>query len=208
MADPCGHCGFKGPLDHKGEVAIKRGTDLTSGGEEYEWGKFASVAVCPVCEDLTLGTYWWIDVLGEPEDYRRIYPTERDNSALPEKVRARLDTALKIKRIDPASYAVAIRRMLETVANIEGATGKDLFHKLDDLAAQERIPERLAEIGHELRTLGKFGAHDDEVEVEDADVPFIEDLAEAILEYLYRAPAKLAAVRAGIEARKSVSDDA
>ena len=208
MAEPCGHCGFKGPLDHKGEVAIKRGTDETRDGTDYEWGKFATVFVCPVCEELTLGTYWWIDLLGEPEDYRRVYPSERDNTALPDKVRERLETALKVKRIDPASYAVAIRRMLETVTNTEGAAGRDLFHKLDDLARQGRIPQPLAEIGHELRNLGKFGAHDEEIEVEQADVPMIEDLAEAILEYLYRAPAKLQAVRTGIEARKGEGEEA
>lgn len=172
-------------------------------GEEYEWAKVAAVAVCPVCDEPTVGTYFWIDVHGEPENYRRIYPSERDNSALPDKVRKRLDAALKVKRIDPASYAVAIRRMLETVANTEQATGRDLFHKLDDLASKGRIPGALAEIGHQLRELGKFGAHDEEVEVEEADVPLIEDLAEAILEYLYRAPAKLASVKAGIASRKA-----
>jgi hypothetical protein len=47
-----------------------------------------------------------------------------------------------------------------------------------------------------------LGAHDENVDVAPADVPVIDDLADAILEYLYRAPAKLAAVRQGIEEGK------
>jgi uncharacterized protein DUF4145 len=204
MSDGCGHCGFKGPLQHNDKpVALKRETaEVVGTGEQVEFGKFASIAVCPVCDEPTVWTYFWDSFSGEPDEGRRIYPTERDSRALPEKVRRRLDAALRVKKIEPGLYAVGIRRMLETVANQEEAEGGNLFEKLDDLAAKERIPGTLAEIAHELRKLGNLGAHDEEVEVESADVPVIEDLAEAILEYLYRAPAKLASVQAGIEERR------
>jgi hypothetical protein len=91
---------------------------------------------------------------------------------------------------------------LETVANEEGAEGDDLFEKLDDLARKGRIPEPLAEAAHELRRLGNLGAHDAAIDLGPDDVPAIEDLADAFLEYLYRAPAKVAAVRASVEERK------
>ena len=84
--------------------------------------------------------------------------------------------------------------MLETVCNEEAASGKDLFEKLDDLARKGRIPATLADVAHELRRLGDLGAHDEDVAMAPGDVLIIEDLADAILEYLYRAPAKLAAV--------------
>ena len=45
----------------------------------------------------------------------------------------------------------------------------------------------------ELRNLG---AHDAEDEITEADVPIILDFLEAILEYLYVAPARVAAVQA------------
>jgi Domain of unknown function (DUF4145) len=126
----------------------------------------------------------------------------RDNQAIPEKVRVRFDAARKVKVAEPGLYAVGIRRMLETVCNEEGAAGKELFEKLDDLAHKDRIPGTLAEAAHQLRKLGNLGAHDAEVDVEAADVPVIADLAEALLEYLYRAPAQLAAVQAGLAKRK------
>jgi hypothetical protein len=204
MSEACGHCGFKGPMEHKEEqIALKRGTgEVTPDGEEFEWGEFLSVAQCPACDQPNIWTYSWIDLVGEPQNERRIYPTERDNSVLPEKVRKQFDAALKVKKIEPGLYAVGIRRMLETVANEEQAAGKDLFEKLDDLAADGRIPGPLAKIAHQLRELGNLGAHDAEIEVEPEDVPVIGDLADAILEYLYRAPAKLATVQAGIEERR------
>jgi hypothetical protein len=51
---------------------------------------------------------------------------------------------------------------------------------------------------------GNLGAHDAEA----ADVPVIADLAEALLEYLYRAPAQLAAVQAGLAQRKKSASKA
>lgn len=53
------------------------------------------------------------------------------------------------------------------------------------------------------RKLGNLGAHDDEVEIQAADVPAIEALADAILEYLYRAPATLDAVKGSLDERRA-----
>jgi hypothetical protein len=95
---------------------------------------------------------------------------------------------------------------LTTVCNEEGADGKALFGKLDDLARKNRTPEMLAEAAHQLRRLGNLGGHDEDVAVVAEDVPMIEDLADAILEYLYRAPAKLAALRQGFETRTRATE--
>jgi len=173
-----------------------------------EYGHITSVTqihvyVCPACEEATVWSLVWSLDIQDEFAHRRLYPTARDRSALPERVRTRLDAALKVKKIEPGFYAVGIRRMLETVCNIEGAAGGDLFAKLDDLAAHGRIPGTLAEAAHELRKVGNLGAHDSEVDVAPEDVPAIEALAEAILEYLYRAPAQLATVRSALASRST-----
>jgi hypothetical protein len=207
MSEPCGHCGFRGPIEHKGDVVLRVDHEYEKGIGRLEFTATASVFLCPACHEPSIWHQVWLDAAGEFVRDRRIYPTIHDNGALPEKVRARLDAALRVKKFEPSAYAVLIRRMLETVCNEEGATGKDLFSKLDDLVAKGRMPQQLADVAHQLREVGNLGAHDDEVEVDAKDVPLIEDLAEAILEYLYRAPAKLAAVKQGIENRKQGKTD-
>ena len=78
-----------------------------------------------------------------------------------------------------------------------------MIAKLDDLVNKGKLPKPLADAAHELRKLRNLGAHDTEVEVAPDDVALIEALADAILEYLYRAPAAVAAVRAGLAERRA-----
>jgi hypothetical protein len=189
-------------VEHQENVIVKRHTEDVPGYGPMDWAVIWSLWRCPGCEQPTLWRYAWSDDIGEPMAEERLYPTARDNSALPDKVRKRYDAALRVRRIDPDFYAAGIRRMVETICNHEGAQGQDLFHKLDDLASKGRIPETLAKMAHQLRTFGRIGVHDEEIEVASADVPIIEDFAEAILEYMYRAPAKLAAVTEGLKERR------
>ena len=50
------------------------------------------------------------------------------------------------------------------------------------------IPERLCEIAHNLRKLRNIGAHADLGNLTEAEVPVLDDLCRAILEYVYAAP--------------------
>jgi Domain of unknown function (DUF4145) len=181
---------------------IDRSTELAEGFGEIHWTHVVSIFCCTACDEATIYESYWADEIGESFAEKRLYPTARDNSAVPERVRNRLEAALRVRKIEPGLYAVGIRRMLETVCNVEQAEGRNLVAKLDDLAAKERIPAMLAEVAHELRALGNLAAHDDQIDVAPDDVPVIEDLADAILEYLYRAPAKLTAVQEAIAARR------
>ena len=74
-----------------------------------------------------------------------------------------------------------------------------LADKLTYLAGAGRIPQTLAEMAHHLKELRNLGAHDAEDTVTEEDVPIILDFLEAILEYLYVAPAKVAAVQARLK---------
>jgi hypothetical protein len=203
MADKsCGHCAHRGPLEHKEDIVIDRSVEDVEGFGEINWAHTLRIYRCAACDAPTIYEHFWADEFGDSFAVKCLYPTARDNSMVPARVRNRLDAAKKVRKIEPGFYAVGIRRMLETVCNVEEAQGGDLFAQLDDLAKKDRIPAMLAEIAHELRRLGNLGAHDEDVEVAPDDVPVIEDLADAILEYLYRAPAKLKAVKDGIAARK------
>jgi hypothetical protein len=55
------------------------------------------------------------------------------------------------------------------------------------------------ETAHQLRKIRNFGAHNAEYDLTEEDVPVILDFIEVILEYLYIAPAKIAAVQARLK---------
>lgn len=175
--------------------------DFQRGGPVYD--TLVSVFVCQICEQPTVWSYVWGRDTYEQFGDQRIYPPARDDAMLPPRVRVRLDEALRVKRINPDLYAVAIGRVLETVCNEEGASGGDLAAKLRDLTRRRGIPGPLSDIADQLRQLRNLGAHDAEVAVAQEDVHSIEELAESLLEYLYRGPAKLTEVRQALEQRRS-----
>ncbi len=120
-------------------------------------------------------------------------------TTLPEMIEKKYLAALKVQYIEPSACAVLVGRTLEAVCNYEKATGKRLSDKVNNLANSNRIPRTLAEMAHQLRQIRNFGAHDAEDEVTEEDVPIILDFLDAILEYLYVAPAKIAAVQARLK---------
>lgn len=162
---------------------------------------------CPRCEKATLEEDWWCDEASDPEidTSTQLFPMPRDNSAIPGRVLQAYWEANRIKGESPSLYAVGIRRMVEAVCKDQGGPKGSLEDMLDRLAEEGRLPSQLAEMGHQLRARGNLGAHVDDVEVTKDDVPVIEEFADAILEYVYRAPAKIAAAQASLEARKAAT---
>jgi hypothetical protein len=72
---------------------------------------------------------------------------------------------------------------------------------LDKLAKADCLPKVFVEMADHLRALGNLGAHEDDVELEAADADVAAEFAEAILEYLYRVPARVEHARASLAAR-------
>lgn len=202
MEYTCGHCGLAGALTCKSATKVKR---VEYREQDVAVDTVVEVYFCAACDEPVIFQTFWSDEVGETWGEKMIYPSVRDNDALPARVRTRLESASRVKRIDPSMYAVAIRRVIEAVCNDEQAAGNDLFSKLDDLVSKGRIPAPLAESAHQLRQLGNLGAHDEEVEVDAADVPAIEALSDSILEYLYRAPATLKEVKASVDGRRTAT---
>lgn len=156
---------------------------------------------CQQCSRPTLAqSYWVVDqdlkkiILGPLTNI--LYPREKSPLAnLPETVERKYVEALKVSKVSPSSCAVLARKTLEAVCKHENASGKVLAEKLNNLANSGRIPQTLAEVALHLRQLGNLGAHFDEDEVNEEDVPIILDFVELLLEYLYVAPAKIEAVK-------------
>jgi len=203
----CGHCGFPGDLDQRVHEAV-RSTPIIDQNDEDTGATYdtvVTVSLCPRCNKLTLESYGWSDLM-DPTDVQveTLYPAPPAYDGIPEAVAKEYRRAQRV-RSEPVFYAVGIRRTLEVLCAERGVEGRTLFERIEKLAASGGLPEIFAEMATVLRKLGNLGAHVGHDELTDEDAPILGEFADAILEYLYRAPAKVAAVRAALEERTSRS---
>ncbi len=199
MIERCGHCGNVTNLEERGRYEHK----VTVHNEEndtWDVGRVLwQVYECVTCSEPTL-----IRSVYEPQientvtvHEKQLYPTSESSlTNLPQKIEKAYTAAIKVKNIEPNACAVLVGRTLEAACNHEEAQGRTLAQKLNYLAENGRIPNTLAAMARQLKELRNLGAHDAEDVVTEEDVPIILDFLEAILEYLYVAPAKIEAVQA------------
>jgi hypothetical protein len=69
------------------------------------------------------------------------------------------------------------------------AKGDSLHKKLQDLSTRGEIPTKLVDVARSLKDLRNVGAHASLGNLTADEVPILEDLTRAILEYVYSAPA-------------------
>jgi hypothetical protein len=93
-------------------------------------------------------------------------------------------------------------RVLELICLDREARGTTLNEKLQDLAKRGNIPGPLGEMAHQLRALRNVGAHATLGELTSQEVPILDDLCRAILEYVYTAPNLITQVKKRIEKYK------
>lgn len=208
----CGHCGKQGVFHLRGE-GTQYGAVLSDPYQTQYDGQTITtwrILECALCNKPTLveEAVQYIFDVNEVEKFVRVYSAETTAlypevktaktplTNLPETIEKKYKAALKVQDIEPSACAVLAGRTLEAVCNYENATGGTLSAKLSALASSERIPPTLAQMARQLKQLRNLGAHDAEDDVTEEDVPIILDFLEAILEYLYVAPAKIAAVQA------------
>jgi hypothetical protein len=172
----------------------------------WDAGAVFELLVCPACEGATLRRYYYHE-LRDPEEWILdvLYPqAEKIPSGLPVKIKSAYREAARVKN-SPNAYAVLIGRLLEAVCEDRKAVGNTLAKKLDDLAARGEIPGPLAEITHNLRSLRNIGAHAGPVELTAAEVPLLDDLCRAVLEYVYSAPQLVERVKTRLNEMKGGS---
>ncbi len=197
----CAHCGHNTVwIEHqyKTDETYPYGTDEVSQVIIY------NMLMCSTCSrptlQKTIRPYNKVDGEWFPSTTEVLYPSFKTSLInLPEKVERRFSSALRVQHVEPNAFAVMVGKTLEAVCNHEKIEGKTLSDKLNKLATSGRIPLILAQMAQQLRQIRNLGAHDAEDEITDEDVPIILDFLEAILEYLYVAPAKIAAVQARLK---------
>lgn len=155
------------------------------------------VYLCPVCAEITIKRTSWfsedINYDGSPIIYEDIvFPTPQTNEQyIPKGVKDAFDAALRIRNMDGAICVLALRRALEKMCKDKGAKGKDLFHKLKDLQAQNILPEIINDVSSILRKEGNSAAHADDVEFDTETVNLMIEFTRTILDYVYTLPEKI-----------------
>lgn len=167
-----------------------------------------AICTCPVCKGVTLRSYFWHDGM-DPEDvlFKILYPAaEKTQKGLPLNVRKAYDAAQNVKHISVNAYGVLLGRVLEIVCEDRGATGDTLDQKLRNLAAKKEIPEKLVDVATGVRQLRNIGAHASLGELTEQEIPILNDLPRAILDYVYSAPhlaSVAASSRSALKAKKT-----
>jgi len=202
----CIYCGNRSamPILDRAQEPSKYDDD----GYPLEEGHFIEMCQCPSCDKIVVRisyTYRHMD----PRDVKYTILSEHvprgGIKGLPASVNIELKAAESIRRQNPNAYAVLLGRTLEAVCKDKSASGDSLYKKIEDLANRGEIPDRLKEMAHTLRQLRNVGGHSDLGSLTEQEVPFLESLCRAILEYLYTAPLTIAEAEQRYQAIKSGS---
>ncbi len=188
----CMHCGNFAPMDIVADYYLS--TKPEDEDEYYypqpDQGYNYELLLCLACKKVTLREYFEHDCLN-PEDtnVETLYPPQGVKSFyLPSLVQKAYEAALKARAIDANAYAIILGRMLEVVCEDRKAKGKNLYEKLKFLAEKSEIPSNLVDVAHGLRMLRNIGVHEPLEGLSSDEIPILDDLSRAILEYIYIAP--------------------
>lgn len=104
-------------------------------------GDIFQLLVCPACQGVTLGKYFYADYMPDEENDNEattiLYPpSAKFPTALPPRVMSSYQAAVKVRGIDPNAYGVLLGRVLELLCEDRKADGDTLYKKLEDLGKQ------------------------------------------------------------------------
>ncbi|MCH8046691.1 MAG: DUF4145 domain-containing protein [Planctomycetes bacterium] len=198
----CGHCGNASPMAIVAEHSqVKTLRQQIASDEWVSWDEGAIIRLleCPSCFGVSLTESHFhsqdqdeYDDLDEYEAERLWdikYPQQVDAPrGLPSTIEKAYQAAQKVATIDANACGVLLGRVLDVVCDDRNAQGDTLNQRLGDLATKGEIPGNLVDVANGLRQLRNIGAHANLGELEDRDIPVLDSLCRAILEYVYSAP--------------------
>lgn len=186
----CGHCGNSAPMETLWTHSEDRSDHDPTTGYRWEASDNYELLRCPACSKITLRSYSWHEGM-EPSEVacQVLYPSPQHGPAgLPLAIRQAHEAANRVRNIDANAYGVLIGRLLELVCQEREAEGGTLAEKLAYLASKGEIPRNLVTAAASLRQFRNVGAHALLGELTRNDVPMLDSLCTAILEYIYSAP--------------------
>lgn len=197
FAIECRHCGNTGLMEvltQKSLVGDFEDNQDPMFPLQWEAGHIYQILRCHVCSGITVyqvSVHTGTDPEYIDRSYDRIlYPCEGESPlGLPASIQSEWDAAMRVRRINQNAFAVLLGRVLDAVCVDQKAQGKDLNHRIEDLANSGKLPHSLKGVAHGLRKLRNFGAHGNYGDLDPKDAPLLESLCRAVLMYLYTVPA-------------------
>ncbi|MFN8356333.1 MAG: DUF4145 domain-containing protein [Spirosomataceae bacterium] len=187
----CRHCGNIAKMEIVGNVNDDHTDYDPDEGPIGAWGIHYNVLRCPACEKINIVSYTWHDGMESDDEisYDFLYPQNSNYPiGLPEKILTAYKAAEKVKSIDVNAYAILMRRLLELVCLDREASSGTLAAMLKELADKNEIPQKLVKVASGLKDFGNIGAHAGSGELTEKEIPIVNALCSAILEYVYSAP--------------------
>lgn len=186
----CGHCSNIAPMKKLGYVFDDQ-QEPNEFGPGPEQGYCYDVLICPACRKENIVKYFWSDLMESENDtnYITLYPIIKDMPlGLPDEIKGTFQAAEKVKTIDVNAYAILMRRLLEQVCLDRKAKKGNLAAMLKDLSDKGEIPSKLVDVARGLKNFGNIGAHAGSGNLSPKEIPIVNALTKAILEYIYGAP--------------------
>jgi Domain of unknown function (DUF4145) len=152
----CPICLKEGTLD-------QRGADLQVTIRNQSWSGSQPVTGERICPNPDCAALIYLIYTYNSAELLSSYPAERidfDASLLPELVQEPLEEAIECHAQEcyPAS-AVMVRRTLEMVCEDQGATGDNLYKRIESLGKTIVMPKGMVDALHNLRLLGNDAVH-------------------------------------------------
>jgi hypothetical protein len=107
-----------------------------------------------------------------------------DNKFFSVEIKNAFDGAIKVREVENAICALALRRVLEKVCADQNAKGSDLFIKLKDLEKNNIIPPIIDRFNN-------FLIHFDHIEFDEKTINTLIEFTQLVLDYVYILPNKL-----------------
>lgn len=198
----CSHCGNRTPhalqFEYDHLMFYDELDDDEKIYEPFTWLCYS----CGTCGGLNIfGAFFSIDLEIASLARAKLHPKGADilppphtlspNQPVPGKVLRLYEEVWPLRHRAPAAFIGQVRRLLEFVCADQGASGKDLFAKLQDLSSKGVFPGYFTKITDLLRKVGNMGAHAAEEELSVWDAEIIDDFFHSIVDYVYIAPARI-----------------
>lgn len=171
--------------------------------EIFEWYTLS----CPVCNKVSLIEVYNNDCFSDYDPaIETLYPQSTiDFTGVPKNIKTAFESALRVKNIDTAICAIALRRVLEAICKDKGANGNTLEAMIHDMIEKSILPKMFDDACWIIRQLGNSAAHGDNKTFSSHHIEQTINFMQNIILYLYTLPIKIEVLRTTIEAEKNMS---
>jgi hypothetical protein len=160
------------------------------------------VILCEPCGNILVRKSPVDDRFEDVPDVETVYPESGGLvEYLPELIATAYQNALRVRNIGDA-YAVLLGKLLELVCLDQRASGKNLAEGLRNLGAASVLPPQLVDAANSIRSLRNIGAHASTGGIDEDDVPILDSLTKAVLEYVYVGPRLISRAKERIDRRR------